>query len=67
MGMDNFWFNAIYSLAPTVLVGAIFFIIMRSIIKADSHERKARAKVEVEERARLAKRLAAEDGKRSPS
>ena len=67
MGMDNYWFNAIYSLAPTVLVGGIFVVIMHAIIKADAHERKARAKVEAQERARLAKRLEAGDGEKSSS
>jgi flagellar biosynthesis/type III secretory pathway M-ring protein FliF/YscJ len=57
MNMDNYWFNAIYSLAPTVLVGLIFLVIMRSIIKADSQERKVKKRIEEEERARLAARL----------
>jgi flagellar biosynthesis/type III secretory pathway M-ring protein FliF/YscJ len=60
MNMDNYWFNAIYSLAPTVLVGLIFLVIMRSIIKADSQERKVKKRIEEEERARLAARLGTE-------
>ena len=51
--MDSFWANALFSLAPTVLVGAIFWIIMRAIIRADRTERNAYARVEAEERARL--------------
>lgn len=67
MGMDNYWFNAIYSVTPTILVGGIFVIIVRSIIKADSHERKARDKIEAEERKKLAARLATENRDENPS
>ncbi|MFZ4893483.1 hypothetical protein ACL9RL_03430 [Plantibacter sp. Mn2098] len=51
--MDNYWLNALWSLAPTVLVGVIFWVIMRSIIRSDRNERAAYARVEAEERARL--------------
>ncbi|WP_181397379.1 hypothetical protein [Cryobacterium arcticum] len=51
--MDDFWANALFSLAPTVLVGVIFWIIMRAIIRADRTERNAYARVEAEERAKL--------------
>ncbi|MFC6356769.1 hypothetical protein [Luethyella okanaganae] len=51
--MDNFWANALWSVAPTVLVGLIFWLVMRSIIRADRNERKAYALIEAEERARL--------------
>ena len=53
MTMDSFWANALFSLAPTVLVGVIFWIIMRAIIRADRTERNAYARVEAEERAKL--------------
>lgn len=48
-----FWTNAVYSLAPTVLVGLIFWFVMRAIIRSDRSERKAYAKIEAEERAKL--------------
>lgn len=51
--MDNLWNNAFWSLAPTVLVGLIFWVVMRSIIRADRTERKVYAQIEAEERARL--------------
>ena len=51
--MDDLWANALFSLAPTVLVGVLFWIIMRAIIRADRTERNAYARVEAEERARL--------------
>lgn len=53
MTMNDLWANALFSLAPTVLVGVIFWIIMRAIIRADRTERNAYARVEAEERARL--------------
>jgi hypothetical protein len=51
--MDSFWANALWSLAPTVLVGLIFWLVMRSIIHADRTERKVYSQIEAEERAKL--------------
>jgi len=51
--MDEFWANALGSLAPTVLIGLIFWFVMRAIIRADRTERKVYAQIEAEERARL--------------
>ena len=51
--LENFWANAAYSLAPTVLVGLIFWFIMRAIIRADRTERKVYSEIEVEERAKF--------------
>jgi hypothetical protein len=45
--------DALLSLVPPVLVGGIFWIVMRSIIKVDSKERDTYAKIEAEERAKL--------------
>lgn len=46
----------IWSIAPTVVVGLIFWFIMWSVIRADRHERDATTKLdaqmEAEERAR---------------
>lgn len=51
--MDEFWANAIWSLAPTVLIGLIFWFVMRAVIHADRNERKAYSRIEAEERAKL--------------
>ena len=51
--MDDFWANAIWSLAPTVLIGLIFWFVMRAILRADRTERAAYARIEAEERAKL--------------
>lgn len=48
---EEFWSNAIFSLAPTVLVGLLFWFVMRAIIRADRSERDAYAQIEAEERA----------------
>lgn len=53
MNMDNWWFNAIFSVTPTIIVGLIFWFVMRAIIHADRNERKAQAKIEAEERAKF--------------
>lgn len=42
----------VWSLAPTVLVGLLFWVIMRAIVRADRTERKVYARMEAEERAR---------------
>lgn len=43
----------IFSLAPTVALGLVFWFIMRAIVRADRSERAAYARIEAEERARL--------------
>jgi hypothetical protein len=50
--MDFFW-NAVWSLTPTVLVGGVFWFILWVIIRSDRHERKAQADIEAQELARL--------------
>ena len=52
MPEDLLW-AVIYSLAPTVLIGLLFWFIMRSILRADSTERKVYAEIEAEERAKV--------------
>ncbi|WP_166789765.1 hypothetical protein [Cryobacterium fucosi] len=51
--MDNFWVSAFWALVPTVMVGLIFWLVIRSILRADRTERKVYAKIEAEERAKL--------------
>lgn len=45
--------DALISLIPPVLVGGIFYVIMRSILRADSKERQVYSQIEAEERAKL--------------
>ncbi|MDJ0375897.1 hypothetical protein [Cryobacterium sp. PH31-L1] len=51
--IENFWGNAIFSVVPTIALGLIFWMLMRSILRADRTERKVYAEIEAEERARL--------------
>lgn len=51
--LENFWANAVYSLAPTVIIGLVFWFILRAIVRADRKERTVYARMEAEERARL--------------
>jgi len=44
---------ALLSLVPPLLVGGIFWIVMRAIVKVDSKERDTYSKIEAEERAKL--------------
>jgi flagellar biosynthesis/type III secretory pathway M-ring protein FliF/YscJ len=50
--MDGVWTGIIWALAPTILVGLIFWFVMRAVVHADRNERRALAKIEAEERAR---------------
>ena len=51
---QEFWTGVLYSLSPTVLIGLLFWFIMRAIIRSDRTERAAFAKIEAEERAKRA-------------
>ena len=48
------WGNIIFALAPTICVGLIFWFVMRAILRSDRTERKVYARIEAEERAKLA-------------
>lgn len=43
--------DALAALAGPVLVGVLFWIVMRAIVRADRNERAAYARIEAEERA----------------
>lgn len=51
--IQGFWGNAIYSVVPTILVGIVFWVVMRAILRADRTERKVYAEIEAEERTRM--------------
>ena len=50
--IEDFWMNALYSVTPTILVGLIFWFVLRGILRSDRNERNTYAKIEAEERAR---------------
>jgi hypothetical protein len=45
--------ESLLSLVPPLFVGAIFYVIMRAILRSDSKERETYAQIEAEERAKL--------------
>ena len=47
-------YDALLSLVPPLLVGLIFWVIMRAILGADRKERETYNKIEAEERAKFA-------------
>ncbi|MBF0672713.1 MAG: hypothetical protein IR160_09020 [Salinibacterium sp.] len=51
--LENFWANAVFSVTPTILLGLVFWFVIRSILRADRTERKVYATIEAEERAKL--------------
>jgi preprotein translocase subunit YajC len=52
MPTDPLW-NAIFSLVPTIVIGLVFWFIMRNIVRADRQEREMQARIEAEERAKV--------------
>jgi flagellar biosynthesis/type III secretory pathway M-ring protein FliF/YscJ len=50
----DFWGGIAWALAPTIVIGLLFWFIMRSVIRSDRTERATYAKIEAEERARFA-------------
>ena len=51
---EDFWGNALFSLAPTLLFGLVFWFVFRAIIRSDRSERAVAAQIEAEERAKRA-------------
>ena len=51
-GMDQYWVTALLTLAPTVLIAALFFWILRNLVTFDRKERRVYAEMEAEERAK---------------
>jgi len=49
----------IFAFTPTIVVGLIFWYVMRAILRADRTERSAYTKIEAEERARFTAERAA--------
>ena len=49
---SDFW-PAVFSIAPTLLFGLLFWFIFRAMIRSDRTERRVRAKIEAEERVRM--------------
>ena len=58
----DFWGGIVWALAPTIVIGLLFWFIMRSVIRSDRTERATYAKIEAEERARFAAKAAGEPG-----
>lgn len=52
-GMDDYWMAVLWSLLPTVVISVLFFYVLRSTVRADRNERRAYARIEAQERARL--------------
>jgi len=51
--MENYWVAVLWSLLPTVVVSALFFFVLRNVIRADRNERRQYSRIEAEERAKL--------------
>jgi len=51
--MENWWVNALWSITPTVLIGLLFALVLRLILRADRNERRIYREMEAKERERL--------------
>jgi len=49
---ESWWGNAIFSLVPTIVLGLIFWMVMRMIIRGDRTARLKYDQIEAEERAK---------------
>lgn len=63
MNLDDFWLNALWSLAPSIGIGVMFWVVMRAVIRADRSERNAYSRIEAKVRA---KRVAEQQNRRDP-
>jgi hypothetical protein len=50
--MDDLWVAALWALTPTIVVIALFFFVLRGILRMDRTERRAYSRIEAEERAK---------------
>ncbi|MEV8339585.1 MULTISPECIES: hypothetical protein [Leucobacter] len=50
--MEKWWANALWSLTPSVIIGAFFWFVIRAISRADRTERRVYKQIEDEERAK---------------
>lgn len=48
--IEDYWANAFFSVIPTIIMGFVFWFIIRAILRADRSERKTYSKIEREER-----------------
>ncbi len=49
---DSGWAGVAWALIPTVVLGLLFWLAMRAILRSDRTERAVQAKIEAEERAK---------------
>ncbi len=49
---QEYWANFVFSLVPTIVIGLIFWYILRGIIRSDRREREVAARIDAEERAK---------------
>ena len=48
----DYWVAAFWTILPTLVVSAIFFFVLRSVIRAVRNERREYARIDAEERAK---------------
>ena len=49
---QEYWANFVFSLVPTIVIGLVFWFILRAVVRSDRSERKVAARIDAEERAK---------------
>lgn len=50
---QEYWANFVFSLVPTIVLGLIFWFVIRGVLRADRREREVSARIDIEERAKV--------------
>ena len=50
---QEYWSNFVFSLVPTIVLGLIFWLVIRGVLRADRREREVAARIDAEERAKV--------------
>ncbi|HWL61131.1 MAG TPA: hypothetical protein VNQ48_09670 [Microbacteriaceae bacterium] len=50
---QEYWANFVFSLVPTIVLGLIFWFVLRAVIRSDRREREVAARIDAEERAKV--------------
>ena len=50
---QEYWANFVYSLVPTIVLGIVFWYVIRAVLRSDRREREVAARIDIEERAKV--------------
>lgn len=50
---QEYWTNFVFSLVPTIVLGLIFWFVIRGVLRSDRREREVAQRIDAEERAKV--------------